>query len=181
VTEIVTDRLLLRPWHESDAERLLDIHSRRDVVQWISDDFDDPKLMTDLDQARDRIGTYAAVFEQPPQGLWAVDPRDGGPPAGAVILKTLPNAEHGEVEIGWWLHPDAQGRGYATEAARAVVEHGFTGGLSEIWTVMWPDNHPSRAVMTRIGMTDLGVAERWYPGESQIMRLTREEWSQGRP
>ena len=73
------------------------------------------------------------------------------------------HAEHGEVEIGWWLHPDSHGRGYATEGAGAVLDHAFAGGLTEVWAVMFPANAPSRGVMSRLGMTDLGVHERWYP------------------
>jgi RimJ/RimL family protein N-acetyltransferase len=177
-----TDRLVLRRWREQDAPRLYDIQSRRDVVQWLSDDFDNPELIKDVDDARGRIGRYEKVFAEPPQGIWAIVPRDGDDvPAGAILLKTLPHAEHGEIEIGWWLHPDSHGNGYATEGATAVLDHAFTGGLGEVWAVMYPANMPSRAVMTRLGMTDLGVHERWYPGESQVMRITAEEWSRGRP
>ncbi len=176
-----TDRLILREWQDADAPRLLDIHSRREVVQWLSDDFDEPELMTDLDDALGRISRYPTVVGDPPQGIWAIVPRDTGVPAGGLLLKTLPHAEHGEVEIGWWLHPDSVGRGYATEAASRVLDHAFAGGLTEVWAVMFPANAPSRAVMTRLGMTDLGVHERWYPGESQVMRITAAEWSRGRP
>ena len=179
---IETDRLVLRRWRESDAARLYDIQSRVDVVQWISDDFDNPRLLTGVDDARERIERYQETFARPPQGIWAIVPRDAAAvPAGAILLKTLPNAEHGEVEIGWWLHPDSHGRGYATEGAGAVLEHAFAGGLTEVWAVMFPANAPSRGVMSRLGMTDLGVHERWYPGESQVMRITAEEWSRGRP
>ena len=131
---IETDRLVLRRWRESDAARLYDIQSRVDVVQWISDDFDNPRLLTDVDDARGRISRYQETFAHPPQGIWAIVPRDAADvPAGAILLKTLPNAEHGEVEIGWWLHPDSHGRGYATEGAGAVLDHAFAGGLTEVW------------------------------------------------
>ena len=179
---IETDRLVLRRWRDSDAARLYDIQSRVDVVQWISDDFDNLRLLTDVDDARDRISRYQEAFAHPPRGIWAIVPRDAAEvPAGAILLKTLPNAEHGEVEIGWWLHPDSHGRGYATEGAGAVLDHAFAGGLREVWALMYPANMPSRAVMSRLGMTDLGVHERWYPGASQVMRITAAEWSRGRP
>jgi len=67
-----------------------------------------------------------------------------------------------------------------SDAAR-LLDHAFVGGLTEVWAVMFPANVPFRGVMTRLGMTDLGVRERWYPGESQVMRITAEEWSRGRP
>ena len=50
-------------------------------------------------------------------GCWAIEPRDGSSPAGTLLLKPLPDGV-GEVEVGWHLHPDSWGRGYATEAAR---------------------------------------------------------------
>ena len=166
-----TDRLTLRPWEAADAPRLLDIHSRREIVQWLSDDFDNPKLMGSLEEAEERIEKYREVFTRPPQGIWAIVPEETGLASGGLLLKELPNAENGEIEIGWWLHPDAVGKGYATEAARAVLEHGFAGGLEEIWAMMYPENAPSERVMVKLGMQDQGIAERWYPGPSRIYRL----------
>jgi RimJ/RimL family protein N-acetyltransferase len=66
---IETDRLVLRRWRESDAARLYDIQSRVDIVQWISDDFDNPRLLTDVDDARGRIARYQETFAHPPQGI----------------------------------------------------------------------------------------------------------------
>ena len=77
--------------------------------------------------------------------------------------------------MGWWLHPDSQGRGYASEAAAAVLAHGFAHGLTEIHALTHIDNHPSQAVCRRLGMRDLGVVEKWYDGLSQLYRVTREE------
>jgi RimJ/RimL family protein N-acetyltransferase len=59
---------------------------------------------------------------------------------------------HG-VEIGWRLARGAWGRGYATEAARAVLEYGFgTLGLHEILAIAAAGNARSHAVMKRLGM-----------------------------
>ena len=80
---------------------------------------------------------------------------------GGVILKLLPDGE-GEVEIGWQLHPDSWGNGFASEAAGAVLERGFADGLPEVWAVMYLDNHRSALVCRRIGMQLLGVTNRWY-------------------
>ncbi|GAA4726824.1 hypothetical protein GCM10023350_07020 [Nocardioides endophyticus] len=49
--------------------------------------------------------------------MWAAERKADGVVVGTVLLLTLPNDEHGEVEIGWHLHPDAWGQGYACEAA----------------------------------------------------------------
>ncbi len=79
------------------------------------------------------------------------------------------------MEVGWHLHPDSHGKGYATEAAALVLERGFANGLPEIHAVTHLDNHPSQAVCRRLGMSDLGVVERWYDDPSRAFRLTRQE------
>ena len=62
--------------------------------------------------------------EGAPFGRWAVEERTSGVPAGTILLVPIPGGD-GEVEVGWHLHPDAWGRGLATEAARAVIAYGF--------------------------------------------------------
>ncbi len=172
-----TARLVLRPWDHEDAPRLLDLQSRVEVMRWLGDG--EPKLMRDLDEAHARIDSYAARSEDAPQGFWAVVPQTGGPPAGTLLLLTLPHADAGEVEIGWHLHPDAWGQGYASEAARAVLAHGFAHGLPEILAVTHLDNYPSMAVCRRIGMTHRGVVEKWYDGPSELFRITAADWAAG--
>jgi RimJ/RimL family protein N-acetyltransferase len=172
--EIETDRLLIRPWRHEDADRLLDIQTRVEVVKWLSDG--DPVLMKDLDEAHGRIDRYARLGGGPPLGFWAIERVADGLVVGSVLLLTLPNAEAGEVEIGWHLHPDSWGHGYASEAARAVLAHGFEAGLPEITAVSHTDNHPSQAVMRRLGMEDRGIVEKWYAGESACFVMTAEAW-----
>ncbi|SDC69252.1 GNAT family N-acetyltransferase [Nocardioides lianchengensis] len=171
-----TDRLLIRPWTHDDAdvERLLDIQSRLEVVKWLGDG--EPVLMQELDEAHAKVDRYTERSASPPYGFWAVEVRATGVVAGSVILLPLPNNENGEVEIGWHLHPDSWGHGYASEAARAVLGHGFTAGLPEILAVSHTDNYPSQAVMRRIGMTDRGVVEQWYEGPSALFGITAAEW-----
>jgi RimJ/RimL family protein N-acetyltransferase len=66
------------------------------------------------------------------------------------------------VEIGWHLHPDAQGAGYATEAASAVMTDAATSGLQTVIAVTDPLNVASQRVCERLGMKLLGVTEAYY-------------------
>lgn len=168
-----TERLLIRPWRHIEAPRLLDILSRVEVMKWLGDG--PPQLVTELAEAHVRIDRYDQR-DDPPLGMWAVERRSDGIVLGTVLLLTLPNDEHGEVEIGWHLHPDSWGSGYATEAARAVLGHGFAAGLPEIIAVAHTDNDGSIAVMQRLGMTDHGIVEKWYEEPSRCFSMTREEW-----
>ena len=172
---VETERLVLRPWRHEEAERLLDILGRVEVAKWLGDG--PPVLMRDLAEAHGRIDRYAERNEvAPPRGIWAVERKADGVVAGTVLLLTLPNDAHGEVEIGWHLHPDSWGLGYASEAARAVLAHGFAGGLPEIIAVAHTDNEASIAVMRRLGMTDRGVVHTWYDDPSRCFAITAREW-----
>jgi RimJ/RimL family protein N-acetyltransferase len=97
-----------------------------------------------------------------------------------VLLLTLPNSE-GEVEIGWHLHPDAWGHGYAPEAATAILRRGFEGGLPEIHAVTHLTNENSMRVCTKIGMEHRGVTHDWYEEPSQHYVITREQWAASQP
>jgi RimJ/RimL family protein N-acetyltransferase len=167
------DRIRVRPWRPDEAPRLLDILSRLEVAKWLGDG--EPVLMKDLDEARRRVRRYQELSLSSPLGIWAVEPRETGVPAGTVLLVELPNGA-GEVEVGWHLHPDSHGHGYATGAAELLLARGFANGLPEIYAITHPGNQPSQAVCGRLGMRDLGVLERWYDGPSQVYRLTREQW-----
>ncbi|KQT91182.1 hypothetical protein ASG49_11730 [Marmoricola sp. Leaf446] len=168
---VATERLVVRPWRHAEAARLLDILSRVEVVQWLDDG--PPQLMADLDEAHARIDRYRGLATAPPIGFWAVVPRATGMPVGSVLTLELPEAEAGEVEIGWHLHPDSWGQGWAREAAAAVLARAFDHGLDEVWALTHVTNHPSRAVASALGMRDLGVHTWWYDEPSQVFRANR--------
>ena len=86
------------------------------------------------------------------------------------MIDKLPDAEAGEVEMGWHLHPDSWGHGYASEAAEAVLGWGLAHGLPEVYALTHLDNYPSQAVARRIGMEDLGETDKWYDGPSSLFR-----------
>ncbi|KAJ1683018.1 hypothetical protein LUZ63_021768 [Rhynchospora breviuscula] len=165
-----TDRLDLRPWTYADAPRVLSLYSTLDVVRWLG--AGPPRLLRTVEEAEQRIASDWDRSLVAPRGVWAVVPRETGVPAGSVLLVDLPGSG-GEVEIGWHLHPDSWGHGYATEAARAVLEHGFAGGLRTIWATTHLANERSQAVCRRLGMEDRGTTREWYDVESRAFWLTR--------
>jgi RimJ/RimL family protein N-acetyltransferase len=170
-----TERLLIRPWRDEEAPRVLDIQSRLEVVKWLDDG--PPKLMRTLDEAHERIASYHRKSEVPPRGHWAIEVRESGVVAGSVNLLPIPSGEHDEVEIGWSLHPDSWGHGYASEAARAVLRLGLEHGLPEIIALTNLDNYASQAVCRRIGMRDDGVTDKWYPEPSRVYRAVAGEYA----
>ena len=124
-----TDRLTIRRWDpddDADVRTAFDIYRRTAVVEWLSRP---PKPLESESATRDRLRRWAGVsVERPGFGLWAVVPDTVGLPVGTVLLVPLPGAGRvmtDDVEIGWHFHPHHWGNGYATEAARAVLDHAF--------------------------------------------------------
>ena len=152
-----TERLLIRPWHLDEVDRFYDMRRRMAVARWIGG--------RPLSNRRDAIAVLerhrAELALDPRFGAWAIVERSTQMPVGTVLVKALPDGD-GEVEIGWHLHPDSWGRGFATEAAAAMLARGFALGLDEIWVVTHPDNRRSIRVCRKIGMTELGLTHRWY-------------------
>jgi RimJ/RimL family protein N-acetyltransferase len=115
--------------------------------------FQAPLSRAESDALVDRI---EAAFNQRGFGLWAVEVTAGAPFIGFVGLSVPTFEAHftPAVEVGWRLAPEHWGRGYATEAARAAVDFGFTSaGLDEIVSFTVAANTRSVAVMERLGMT----------------------------
>ena len=162
--ELRTDRLRLRAWTTSpdDLARLTDLYGREEIRRWIGG--------TPSVPPEELVARWQLVHELDPRhGCWAIQDPDGRV-AGTVLFKPLPNGV-GEVEVGWHLHPDSWGRGYATEAAAAVIERGFAAGVPEVYAVVRPGNEASMAVCRRLGMAPLGRLRRWYDVELEAFRL----------
>lgn len=168
-----SDRILLRPYERSDAARVLDIQSRMEVIRWISDPPHVP--MRTLDEAVGWIERWAdSRAEDPRMNGWAIEIRDTGVVAGTVLIVPLPNSD-GLWQIGWHLHPDSTGQGYVTEAARGLLDMTFAAGMPELYAVMFPDNEPSARVARRLGMTEHGLVQTWYEGDSLCFSMTRSQ------
>ncbi len=166
-----TPRLLLRRWREEDLVAFHAVYSRDEVMRWLGPH--PRRALRTQAEAAARLAhwhTREAGLD-PPMGLWALVPLDHptqhrarAEPVGTILL--LPLLEDGrttsEVEVGWHLHPDHQGRGLVTEAARAVLDGAAGAGTTEVLALTDPDNVASQAVAGRLGMRDEGTTDRWF-------------------
>jgi RimJ/RimL family protein N-acetyltransferase len=142
-----TARLTLRPYGMDDLDALHDIQSRPEVTRYLLYD------ARDRDQVRAVLGERirADSFERDAVDLAVVLP-DTGTLIGDVVL-FLRSREHRQGEIGYLFHPDYGGRGYATEAAAALLRLGFDGyGLHRIIGRIDARNTASARVLERLGM-----------------------------
>lgn len=167
-----TQRLLLRPYLLADAAFVQDLYSRADVQRYLGDG--EQRVRTP-EAARTKIAAWNERYlDEPVQGLWAVC-LEGGTVTGSLLLKPIPDSgtkAERDIEIGWHFHPDHWGHGYATEAARAVLEHAFAAGLERVVAVTNPANTASQAVCLRLGMTHLGLSDAYYDAACELFEIT---------
>ena len=146
VDEIRTARLILRPWRDEDAEPFAALNTDPEVMEH----FPAPLTRVDSDAMIERIRGH---FAREGFGLWAVEVPGVAPFIGFTGL-SRPAWWREVVEVGWRLAPAHWGAGYATEAARAVLDQGLTSlALDEIVSFVVPSNVRSQRVMDRLGMT----------------------------
>lgn len=161
MTEIRTDRLILRRIRESDADRICD------CIQ-------DPRIHRNVgtippnqsfERTRERIIENNARFESGSAFGFAIS-EDGEQLLGVIGGSFT---QHASFDFGYWIAPDAWGKGYATEASQGLMdwvvrEHNvkaFTAGYIE-------DNPPSGKVLRKLGFIPAGRSRYFVQG--------RQEW-----
>lgn len=155
-----TARLSFREWEDADAPVILDLYSRPEVYRHLGAA---PAPVVDLAEAQARIARWRGRAAEPWSGIWAV--LADGAPIGTGLVVSLPRSDGSPsdaVEIGWHLHPDAWGRGYATEMGQALLAYAHAHGLHPVRAVVYPGNTASRAVCRRLGMDEVGETDYWY-------------------
>jgi RimJ/RimL family protein N-acetyltransferase len=149
--QLETPRLLLRSWQESDRAPFAAMNADPVVMHY----FASPLTREQSDEA---VGRYLAAIDREGFGFLAAILRDTGAFAGIIGLQTMrdvvPNLTQPAVEIGWRLTQAAQGKGLATEGARAVVDFAFRRlTLNEVVAVTALPNTASRRVMEKLNMS----------------------------
>jgi RimJ/RimL family protein N-acetyltransferase len=159
---ITTDRLVLRRFRPGDAETLAAYRSKPAVAIYQS-----WRAPYSVERARYAIETMAAADpEQPGWFQYAVELGDGHAHIGDVGVNLNDNLR--QAEIGYTIAPERQGRGYATEAVRAVLEHLFrVRGLHKVSAECDARNVASARVLERLGFTREGLRREhtWIKGE----------------
>jgi RimJ/RimL family protein N-acetyltransferase len=147
--ELLTGRLRLRRWRDSDREPFAALNADPEVMEF----YPAPLSRAQSDATVDRI---EELFEARAFGLWAVDVIATNTFAGYVGLCPATFDAHftPAVEVGWRLARFSWGFGYATEAARAATADVFVRmGLEEIVSFTAVINRRSQRVMEKLGMT----------------------------
>ena len=162
---LTTQRLVLRPVTEQDHDVLLAHWTLPDVRRFLFDGaaLSGAEVAATIEES---VRDFAAAC----YGIWIILEQDRHGPAGTALTGTalagtalvgtagLRPLEDLGLEVFYSLAPASWGRGYATEAARAVVEHALGPlGLPEVLAEVDEGNAASVAVVDRLGMTQFAV------------------------
>ncbi|ANZ40676.1 GNAT family N-acetyltransferase [Lentzea guizhouensis] len=156
-----TERLTLRPLVASDVDELERLHADPEVMRFLDGGEPAGDFLTDgfLAAVETGTGRFAGWFE-------------------------FEDAGAGTVELGYRLHREFWGRGYATEGGRALIARGFTtGGVERVFATTMAVNTGSRRVMEKCGLRYVRTFfldwDEPLPGAEHgdvEYALTRQEW-----
>lgn len=146
---IETDRLALRPWRAEDADELHGalVESVDHLDPWVPWASSKP---TTLDQARELLEGWIRDFEDGQSHIFAVFDRSDSVLTGGIGL--YPRIGPGALEIGYWIRRTRIGRGFATEASRAISRLGFQySGVARLEMHVDPANLASCRIPEKLG------------------------------
>jgi RimJ/RimL family protein N-acetyltransferase len=158
---------VLRPFIPADVEAIHPVYSDPEVMRHVGDG-----PVAGREETARVVGEYIAQQERQGFSFWAVVERDSGTVIGDAGLYPL-DGRGPEVELGYTLGRAWWGHGYATEAARALLDAAFGElGLDEVVAVADPANAASIRVLDKLGMERVGSREA-YGREHVLYRARR--------
>ncbi len=173
IPTLTTERLVLRPWRDSDLAPFAALNADPEVMQHF------PGTLTEAQANALAQGIREDMAERG-FGWWAAEAPDVAPFIGFIGLSIPDLGAHflppgrTVVEVGWRLARDHWGKGYATEGARECLRFGFEElGLAEIVSFTTTTNERSQVVMRRLGMTRDPGDDFDHPGIPPGHRLRR--------
>ncbi len=180
VLPIRTERLWLRRFQPQDYQSYCGYHTRSDVYRFNQCD---PPQGEELRQQFEEAMAGGLVREGD-AFHFALERREDGTLLGEVLLR-LADREALQAEIGYVLHPSFFGRGYATEAASAVVDLGFSLGFHRIFARLDSRNVGSIGVMERLGFRREAhfIENSRFKGtwsDEYVYALLAREWQRGK-
>jgi aminoglycoside 6'-N-acetyltransferase len=160
---LVTERLVLRRSRPEDAEPISAYRSDPNVNRYQGWDRTDPE------------GIRAEIVEMESRAQFTVEERDGGRVVGDVGISAV-DGEPSVAKIGYTIAPAFQGRGYATEAVRALVDYAFeTLGAERVRAFAAGENVPSLRVAENVGLRLVERYEHRHGGQVVRYELARDE------
>lgn len=166
-----TERILLRPWREEDAEAL---------YKYASDPEVGPRAGWPPHKS---VGESLEIIRTLFSGdhMWAIELKETGEPIGCMgyMIHGESNIDIGEhdAEVGYWVARPFWNRGICTEALRVLIDYCFNDkGFASLWADYFPENPASGKVMEKCGFCDTGevnYCSKLQVGSDRPVRIMR--------
>jgi RimJ/RimL family protein N-acetyltransferase len=150
---LTSERIGFREWRADDEALIRAIWGDPEVTRFSGGPFTDTQV---LQRLADEIANLRAHAVQ----YWPIFRRDDGAHLGCCGLRPRTKGPD-EFELGFHLRRDAWGRGYALEAARAIIAWAPACGASSLMAGHHPDNHASGKLLLKLGFVHYG--DEYYP------------------
>ena len=179
MNRIETKRLLLRPFRDNDAPRLVKLANHPEIAHMLAS-MPHPYSLSDAEDFLERLRHLPANAAQ-----FAITLKDAGDELIGGIgygFTTRRDKPSDEVDFGYWLGLAYWGKGYAGEAAHAVIRHAFdVSSIDRIDTDYLTVNPASGRILERVGFQDQGESTCHSSGSGQTkpsrrMVLTRTRY-----
>jgi RimJ/RimL family protein N-acetyltransferase len=162
-----TGRLLLRPWTLADAPTMQKLAGEKCVARYTNV----PHPYGD-GEAEKFISARAEQFAEGKALVLAITLRESGEILGCIGLHG--DFSTGVSELGYWIGAQYWGKGYCTEAARAMVDYGFRAlKLCRVHAAHFGQNQASGKVMKKVGMQQEGLRRqhlfRWGEYDDEVL------------
>jgi RimJ/RimL family protein N-acetyltransferase len=173
---IETPRLLLRPFREADLDAYTAMMQTPEVRAslYLPDDYG-------REAAWQQMAAFSGQWVLRNHGQWALEEKSSGVFVGRAGAHRPERDDWPGIEIGWALHPDHWGKGYATEAGGAAIDWVFAHhDVDELFSLILHANRASQAVAERLGFTlAYERVMKFFPSAPHgVWKLTRAAWSE---
>ncbi|WP_054027710.1 GNAT family N-acetyltransferase [Bacillus sp. FJAT-28004] len=151
-----TERLQLREVVKTDAQGIFNCFSHNDVTRYYGQD-----TFTSIEQAKQLVAFFAKSFQENRGIRWGIELKGKKEIIGTIGFNAL-SSKHKRAEIGYELHPEYWGKGYATEAVSKVISYGFRElELTRIGAVVFIENKESNKLLAKLGFEKEGILKNY--------------------
>lgn len=156
LNSIHTERLHLREIKMEDAPSIYASFSKKEVTRYYG-----MAPMENIIEAHQLISSFSRQYQEKKGIRWGIELKGQNGLIGTAGFNQL-NFSNKRAEIGYEIHPDFWGKGYAREAAAAILEYGFMEmGLNRVAAVVYLENTPSSLLLKRLGFQLEGILKEY--------------------
>ncbi|MFD4816021.1 GNAT family N-acetyltransferase [Peribacillus butanolivorans] len=151
-----TERLILREITKEDAEGIFACFSNENVTRYYGQE-----TLESIEEAEKFVDFFSNNYNEKRGIRWGIEKKETKGIIGTIGFNAwLP--KHKRAEIGYEIHPEQWGKGFASEAVSRVLTYGFdVMNLTRIGAVVFLNNEASNKLLTNIGFQKEGVLKKY--------------------